>query len=65
MKYSKTKQEIDNAIIRVNNRKNEILIQIRELRKEHETLEQMKGVLEDIKDEYEDEFECEEESDVE
>ena len=60
MKFYKTRQEIKNAIIRVNNRKNEILIQIRELRRENETLEQMKGVLEDIRDEYESEFESNE-----
>ena len=63
MKFYKTRQEIENAIIRVNNRKNEILIQIRELKKENETLEQMRGVLEDIRDEYESEFESNESED--
>lgn len=60
IKYGKTKYEIDNAIKRVNARKNEIIIQIRELRRESEILEKTRSTLEDIRDEYVDEFESEE-----
>jgi len=60
----KTRDQITGFMHRIKNRKQEILIQIRELKAEYNSLEQTEGSMEDILDEYRNEFESKESEDT-